>query len=234
MHLFYSTTIQNNQILLDEEESRHAISVLRLKVDDNFQVTDGRGSLYRCKVGEITKKNVVGQILETEKTSVAQSLLHIAIAPTKNTDRLEWFLEKSCEFGIGKITPIICERSERKDVRIDRLNKVLVAAMKQSLHLWLPDLREPLPLKKLLAESGSVEKYIAHCVPGNKQQFFDAVSPTQPTLILIGPEGDFSPNEIQLAIEQKFKPVSLGNSRLRTETAGIAAAHIFAIRSEKK
>lgn len=216
--------------MLSEEEAAHASRVLRLKENDVFHATDGLGNFFKCRITLIGKKEIMSEIVETVRGTDVQSQLHIAIAPTKNIDRFEWFLEKATEFGIGEITPIICERSERKEVRIDRLEKIIFSAMKQSLKTHLPKLHEAVRLKDFLPQTEASNKFIAHCIEDEKKELFSLLNSGEKTVVLIGPEGDFSPNEIQLSRSAGYVPVSLGNSRLRTETAGVAVAHMFALK----
>jgi 16S rRNA (uracil1498-N3)-methyltransferase len=230
MQLFYSSQISGNHLVLSEEEASHASRVLRLKENDEFHATDGKGHIFKCRITLLGKKEIMSEIVETAMGADTASKLHIAIAPTKNIDRLEWFLEKATEFGIGEITPIICDRSERKEVRIDRLEKIIFSAMKQSLKTYLPQLNEALRFKEFLTKAQSENKFIAHCLEDEKKELFSLSNPEVNTLVLIGPEGDFSPNEIQLALSSGFLPVSLGKSRLRTETAGVAVAHMFSLK----
>jgi len=201
------------------------MKVLRLVVGDMVHLIDGRGGLYEAEIINESKRNVTLHVLKT--TSEYQKRnhrLHIAVAPTKNIDRLEWFLEKATEIGIDEITPLICDRSERKVVKEDRLNKVITSAVKQSLQAYHPQLNDAVNYKEFIAKHSADNKMIAHCIEGEPRQFIsDVISAGQSCLILIGPEGDFSPNEIQQALQNNFKPLTLGNTRLRTETAALAA-----------
>jgi len=225
MHVFYTPDINSAEYMLNEEESRHCMKVLRLVVGDMVHLIDGRGGLYEAEIINESKRNVTLHVLKT--TSEYQKRnhrLHIAVAPTKNIDRLEWFLEKATEIGIDEITPLICDRSERKVVKEDRLNKVITSAVKQSLQAYHPQLNDAVNYKEFIAKHSADNKMIAHCIDGEPRQFIsDVISAGQSCLILIGPEGDFSPNEIQQALQNNFKPLTLGNTRLRTETAALAA-----------
>ena len=225
MHVFYTPDISSNTYTLNEEESRHCAKVLRLMKGDHVALIDGKGGLYDAEIVGETKKNINLLILKsTREYQKRNHHLHIAIAPTKNIDRLEWFLEKATEIGIDEITPIICERSERKIVKEDRLNKVITSAVKQSLQAYHPVLNDAISFKSFISSTTATHKLIAHCVDGEPRKYIGEVSsPGQDYLILIGPEGDFSPNEIELALRNDFKPLTLGNTRLRTETAGLAA-----------
>lgn len=226
MQLFYAPNIQRTDYYFSETESKHAIRVLRLSKGDGIQLIDGKGNFYeaqiidahpkKCRI-EITKK-----IPEFGKRN---HFLHLAVAPTKNNDRFEWFLEKATEIGIDEITPILCDHSERKSIKNERLEKVIISAMKQSLNSYLPKLNPLTPLNNLLNSEFDGKRFIAHCYEQDKRQLKDELAESLSNMILIGPEGDFSEEEVNLAIEKKFVPVSLGNSRLRTETAAIVACH---------
>jgi len=225
MHLFYTPDINSNTYTLSEEESNHCNKVLRLKQGDTVHLIDGVGGLYTAEIAEVSKKavrlSVVGKQSEYGKRN---HYLHIAIAPTKNIDRLEWFLEKATEIGIDEITPIICERSERKIVKEERLEKVITSAVKQSLTAYHPKLNRAIALKDFLQNVNAAHKLIAHCIDDEaRKSIKEEIVPHQEYLILIGPEGDFTPKEIELALQSGYKPVTLGNTRLRTETAGLAA-----------
>ncbi|MDA9563948.1 16S rRNA (uracil(1498)-N(3))-methyltransferase [Flavobacteriales bacterium] len=225
MQLFYCPDISKGDSFLPSEESRHAIKVLRKKAGDSLSVVDGIGGLYTVRITEANHKKCCFVILEHFKNYNPLSYrLHIAIAPTKNNDRLEWFLEKSTEIGITEITPILCDHSERKIIKAERLEKVLISAMKQSGQATVPRLNPLCKLKDLQDLNSSV-KYIAHCEnekQGHLKKLYEA---RKSSLILIGPEGDFSANEIDFALKQGYKPISLGNNRLRTETAGIVVCN---------
>ncbi len=228
MHLFYTPDIdtQASHYQLSEEESKHAVRVLRLAVGDTVQLIDGSGGMYEAEIIDAHPKRCTLQILsrtfEFQKPSYH---LHIAVAPTKNIDRIEWFLEKATEIGIQEITPLISEHSERKEVKVDRLNKVVVSAMKQSLKAYMPQINEAINFDKFLAQQKDSDslKAIAHCVDDEKKYLNQAFPKNQSYLILIGPEGDFSQKEIQQALAAGFHPISLGEARLRTETAALYA-----------
>lgn len=237
MQLFYNPDITGDQkyVTFDKEESRHIIRVLRKKEGDLIYITNGKNELLVSKITNANDKKCQVEVVSvTKNENPIKYHLHIAIAPTKNSQRLEWFLEKATEIGISEITPILCERSERKTIKHERLEKVLISAMKQSLKYQLPKLNNLTPLKEFLQKDLQKNKYIAHCIEeekGSLKQHLEAVcnKETHPEiLIVIGPEGDFTLKEIQMAVENNFKPVSLGNSRLRTETAGIVATHSVA------
>ena len=229
MQLFYLENPEN-EITLSAEESKHAIKVLRKKKGDMLNFTDGKGNLFSTEITIADSKKTRVRIVESEpKPKQHNYHLHIAIAPTKNMDRFEWFLEKATEIGIDEITPIICSHSERKVIKTERGNRILLSAMKQSLKYHLPKLNEAISLTDFLKSNIDGTKYIAHCEDGEKNEL-KTLNKTEKTLILIGPEGDFNQKEIDLALQNQFKAVSLGTSRLRTETAGIIAAHTINIK----
>lgn len=221
--LFYTPHIENGLARLDEEESRHLLTVLRRQVGDPLQLTDGKGTFYDAEIAETGKKYAVARILKTHPTPEPPARLHIAIAPTKQIERLEWFLEKATEIGIQEITPLLCRRSERTVIRHDRLEKIVVSAMKQSLQSRLPRLNALTPFKQCVQQASERQRFIAWCpempLPPLKTQLQGTVD----TLILIGPEGDFAPEEVALAENSGFSGVNLGPTRLRTETAGLVA-----------
>ena len=225
MHVFYTPDINSSEYSLNEEESKHCLKVLRLGLGDVVHLIDGRGGFYEAEIIGEGKRNV--QLRVTQSTQEYQKRnhhLHIAVAPTKNIDRLEWFLEKATEIGIDEITPLICERSERKIIKEDRLNKVITSAVKQSLQAYHPLLNPQIAFTDFLKKECDSIKMIAHCIDEETRQYINQVAtPHQRYLILIGPEGDFSPKEIELALQSGFKPLTLGNTRLRTETAALAA-----------
>lgn len=228
MQLFFTPDLNPSleNFILSEEESKHAIRVLRMDTGDRLHLIDGRGGLYEAQIIDPHPKRTVLTILTVEEEFQRSKYhLHIAVGPTKNIDRIEWFLEKATEVGIQEITPVICEHSERKEVKLDRLNKVVVAAMKQSLKAYLPKLNPAVSLKQFLRDipTEGVQKAIAHCVDAEKKYLNQVLEPSQHYIILIGPEGDFSEEEIDLALQMGFHPISLGEARLRTETAALAA-----------
>jgi len=236
MQLFYNPHISINlkEFTFDKEESRHIIRVLRKKEGDELQITNGNGLLFFVLITVANDKKCVVKINKfIEKQKPWNYHLHIAIAPTKINDRFEWFLEKATEIGIDEITPIICENSERKVVKLERLKKVIVSAMKQSLKFQLPKLNEPKSFNEIIeTETIDTLKLIAHCEDTNKSKLKDLIKRDQSILLLIGPEGDFSSREINKALQHKFIPLSLGESRLRTETAGIVACNTISIINE--
>jgi 16S rRNA (uracil1498-N3)-methyltransferase len=235
MQLFFTKNIRNNIAELSEDEARHAVQVLRRKVGDVLHFTDGLGNLYTGKIVETGKKSCLVAIENTvENYSTHPYHLHVAIAPTKNMDRFEWFLEKTTEIGIDEITPLICQRSERTVVKTERLNGVLLSAMKQSLKTQLPKLNEAIGFQQFMKrDTSNYQKFIAHCVDdAEKTPLSKMYQKGQNTVLLIGPEGDFSDAEISLALAQGFQAASLGNSRLRTETAGVVGCHTVSLLNE--
>lgn len=225
MHVFYTPDIHTADYTLNEEESRHCSKVLRLTIGDRVSLIDGRGGLYEAEIVSESKKNVLLKVVSTiNEYQKRNHHLHIAVAPTKNIDRLEWFLEKATEIGIDEVTPVICERSERKVVKEDRLFKVITSAVKQSLQAYHPVLNEAISLTQFLKQEHQGTKMMAHCIDGEPRAYIsETIRPHERYLILIGPEGDFTPKEIELALQSGFKPLTLGNTRLRTETAALAA-----------
>jgi 16S rRNA (uracil1498-N3)-methyltransferase len=233
MQLFYVQGITRNEIVLDETESKHAIRVLRLNAGDKVQVVDGVGGFYTAEITEPHPKKCKLVIISAQKEFDKRLFrLHIAIAPTKNANRFEWFLEKATEIGIDEITPLLCERSERKTVKPDRLEKILVSAMKQSVKSWLPKLNPSISLNEFLQVNEGSQKFIAHCNEGKKVHLKEEIKKGENVTLLIGPEGDFSPEEVEKARSAGFREISLGPSRLRTETAGIVACHIVNLVNE--
>ena len=234
MQLFYNSDIseQNNTFTFPKDESRHIVKVLRKKVGDTLYITNGKGFLFTAKITIADQKNCVVSIENSEFKKPTDYQLHLAVAPTKMNDRYEWFLEKATEIGITSITPIFCDHSERKNVKLDRFEKILQSAMKQSLHLYLPTLNQPMSFKDYINQDFSGDLFIAHCEETDKKSLKNEIKPNTEITILIGPEGDFSVNEIETAIKNKFIPVTLGNTRLRTETAAIVACHSVAFINE--
>jgi len=226
MQLFYTPDIDiaSSSWALSEEESKHCIRVLRLQNGDQIDLIDGKGNFYKAAIADAHPKRTLLKILSVEQdTNKRNHFLHIAVAPTKNIERLEWFLEKATEIGIDEISLIICQRSERKDVKTDRLNKIITSAIKQSIKAWHPVLNEPVAFSKLVSTQFEGQKFIAHCEPGQKFDLKEEVKPNGKYLVLIGPEGDFAPKEIEDAQKNGFKAITLGKSRLRTETAALEA-----------
>ncbi|WP_457615817.1 16S rRNA (uracil(1498)-N(3))-methyltransferase [Lutibacter sp.] len=236
MQLFYNPEItsKTTQITFDKIESKHIVRVLRKKEGDTVYITNGQGQLFLSKIAVASDKKCLVNINTVKNNAKPWPYyLHIAIAPTKLNDRFEWFLEKATEIGIDEITPIICDHSERKIVKMERMKKIIHAAAKQSLKFHFPKINEPISFKSFIQNDATVEqKFIAHCEDTSKKTLKSVLQPHKKTLILIGPEGDFSLKEIQQSLEHNFIPVSLGESRLRTETAGVVAVHSVAFINE--
>lgn len=224
MHIFYTPDITSNTYTLNEEESKHCVRVLRLTVGAVVNLVDGKGGFYTAEITSDNPKKVALSILKVETEFHKRNhYLHIAVAPTKNIDRIEWFLEKATELGIDEITPIITDRSERRIVKEDRLNKVITSAVKQSIKAYHPKLNDAISFDAFLKQPFEGEKLMAHCIDeGEKRYISQLVAPHQKYLILIGPEGDFTPEEVNLALNKGFKALTLGDNRLRTETAALA------------
>ncbi|MDR2147461.1 MAG: 16S rRNA (uracil(1498)-N(3))-methyltransferase [Tannerella sp.] len=222
-NLFYAPEISQNPVL-PEEESSHCARVLRLKKGDAITVTDGKGYFYKAVLQGVNSKQCPLQIIRTEySTPDFTENIHIAVAPTKNIDRMEWFVEKATEVGISQITFMRCQHSERKEVNLSRIRKIAVSAMKQSQKAILPEINEIIDFKQFINQNFNGTKMIAHCENTDRQPIKTVYSKHTDTIILIGPEGDFTSEEIQIAINHGFIPITLGNSRLRTETAALTA-----------
>jgi 16S rRNA (uracil1498-N3)-methyltransferase len=227
MQLFYSSEIKTDMpfFVFSKEESKHIIKVLRKKNDEILFVTNGLGVLFKTKISLASDSRCTVTIIGFDYFKKQNYHLHLAVAPTKMNDRFEWFLEKATEIGVHEITPIICDNSERKVVKVERFDKIILAAMKQSNQYFLPKLNPQISVKEFIKEKRNGQKYIAHCANGTKTELKELVKPDGIITILIGPEGDFSPKEIALASENKYIGVTLGNTRLRTETAALVACH---------
>ena len=225
MHLFYSSNISDNTITLDNEESKHLAKVLRLEMGENVHVIDGKGTRYLCSILVAHQKATQLTILEKEVVNETYGI-EIAAAPTKNLNRWEWFLEKSTEIGIDAIHPIVSFHSERKVLKKDRQERILVSAMKQSYKTKLPQLSELEKFKQFITKEFDGRKFICHCYDElQKKSLNESYKKGEKALLLIVPEGDFSKQEVELAIKEGFEPIGLGESRLRTETAAIVACH---------
>jgi 16S rRNA (uracil1498-N3)-methyltransferase len=224
MHLFYTPDISADFYTLSEEESKHCIKVLRLQPSDLVYLLDGRGGFYTAEIFTPHPKKTLLKILSHEKEFGKRNhYLHIAVAPTKNLDRIEWFLEKATEIGIDEITPVICERSERKEVKTDRLNRIITSAVKQSIKAYHPKLNEPVRFKDFITAGFEGQKFMAHCLDQKKSFLAENLEKHSSYQVLIGPEGDFTSGEVEQALQAAYTPVTLGDSRLRTETAALAA-----------
>lgn len=235
MQLFYNSDISANdkQFTFDKTESRHIVKVLRKKDGDILHITNGKNQLFTVKIILANDKKCLVEIINSEtKRKPWNYYLHIAIAPTKNNDRLEWFLEKVTEIGIDEITPIICDNSERKVLKTERLQKIVQSAMKQSLKFNIPKLNEAIKFSEFIKHNTKGDLFIAHCEEADKKSLAKELKPNTSSTIMIGPEGDFSSKEIEIALANNFIPVTLGESRLRTETAGVVVTQTAALINE--
>jgi 16S rRNA (uracil1498-N3)-methyltransferase len=226
MQLFYNQELSasSKQITFDKIESKHIVRVLRKKENDILKITNGKGYLFDAKISFASDKKCTADIISiTKKNKPWNYYLHIAIAPTKNNDRIEWFLEKATEIGIDEITPLICSNSERRVVKIKRFEKIIQSAMKQSLKYTLPKINAPKKFDDFINQNLEGTICIAHCEKQEKKSLKSIVKPSEKVTILIGPEGDFSSEEIKKALFKNYIPLSLGNRRLRTETAALVA-----------
>ena len=247
MYLFYCPDILTKQIL-PEEESQHCIQVLRTTAGKHIMLTDGQGTIYEAEVTEPHRKHCAFRIVREEHpTPLHEGHVHIAIAPTKHMDRLEWMIEKCTEMGVDEITPVLCRFSERKTLNMERIEKIMVSAAKQSLKATFPTLHPLTPLQDFIAATQADDKLIAHCMSddaenadiqhnyaasADKNALQHCIRRGKSVVILIGPEGDFSPEEVRQALDHGWRPVSLGKARLRTETAGIVACHTALLLNE--
>lgn len=231
MHYFYSKNINDTTIELSKEEAHHASRVLRLNVGDEVGVFNGEGSIFNCHISALSKNACSLSIVNEIKSSNSRSGLTILIAPTKSSDRFEWFLEKATEIGVGVIVPILTDHSERRKIRIDRLEKVIISAMKQSMNPFLPELRPLQTFSDVVDEFLDSDRFISHCEDSKKGDLNELINGEVKTVIMIGPEGDFSPTEIKKANDMGWKEVSLGDQRFRTETAGIVAVLMYSLKN---
>ena len=234
MQLFYNPNISENTdlVVFDKEESKHIVKVLRKSTGDVLEITNGEGWFFKASITLANIKNCQATIIEKEKKPKRDYHIHLAVAPTKLNDRFEWFLEKCTELGINEITPILCDHSERKVIKHERYNKIIQSAMKQSLQSYLPKLNQLTPYTSFLNNNMNSQKFIAHCVDSKKLSLKNELKTKQDVVILIGPEGDFSVKEIEMALNNNFIPVTLGETRLRTETAAIVACHSVVFKNE--
>lgn len=234
MQLFYNKDIASNDKIFsfDKEESKHIVKVLRKREGDIIHITNGHGYLFISEIIFASDKKCDIKIISEDFFAPTPYSLHMAVAPTKMNERYEWFVEKATEIGVHEITPIICEHSERKIFKTDRFEKIIQSAMKQSLHYYIPKLNEPLSFNEFINSHNNDKLYIAHCEETDKKSLKKELQPNGNYTILIGPEGDFSEKEIQSALQKKYIPVSLGNTRLRTETAAIVACQSAAFINE--
>jgi 16S rRNA (uracil1498-N3)-methyltransferase len=234
MQLFYNPDINENttQFTFPKEESKHIVKVLRKSTGDDLHITNGKGWLFTAKISIPNINKCVANIVSKTLQKNHNYKLHLAVAPTKMNDRYEWFLEKATEIGIDSITPIICDHSERKFIKTDRFERILQSAMKQSLHCFLPKLNEAVVFNDFIKQDFSGNLFIAHCEETDRKSLKHLLKPKTDITILIGPEGDFSVKEIKEALENNFIPLTLGETRLRTETAAIVACHSVAFINE--
>lgn len=236
MQLFFNPDISEKDELVTfpRDESRHIVKVLRKNNGDILNITNGKGMIFSAEIVEADIKKCVVKILSSENEPAPPYYLHMIVAPTKMNDRYEWFLEKAMEIGVHEITPIICDHSERKVVKLERYERVLLSAMKQSLHARFPKLNEPTSFKDFIQKELKGSKLIAHCEDVMKKPYLQKkVHPWETVNIMIGPEGDFSKDEIKSALEHGWEQISLGESRLRTETAAIIACHTVALKNQE-
>lgn len=229
---FYKSDVDLSatDVVLDEASSKHVVQVLRMQNGEQLQLTNGSGNLFTTEITDDNRKRCAVKIINATSQQQPACKITIAISPVKNTTRFEWFLEKATEIGVTEIIPLICERTEKTAFKADRLKSIQVSAMLQSQQCWLPLLHEPTKFKQLVESSAQQQKFIAHCVDGAKRNLTDLNNEVlSAKIILIGPEGDFTSGEIELAMQHHFSAVSLGNTRLRTETAGVVAATLLCL-----
>lgn len=233
MHVFYTPDIAVSPEL-PEEEAGHCLRVLRLGIGDEVMLTDGKGYFYKAVISAATGKRCQVKVVETiRQEAFWNGYLHLAMAPTKNMDRIEWFAEKATEIGFDELTFLNCRFSERKVIKTERVEKIVVSAVKQSLKASKPIVNEMIDFNKFVQKEFGGQKFIAHCYEGEKPLLKDVLVPGEDALVLIGPEGDFSPEEVKKAEEAGFRAISLGKSRLRTETAALVAVHIMNLFNQK-
>ncbi|MFA8451489.1 MAG: 16S rRNA (uracil(1498)-N(3))-methyltransferase [Bacteroidales bacterium] len=227
MLLFYTPDITGDFYTLNEEESKHCFRVLRLREGDDICLTDGRGTLFYARITEAHPKHCSVEVVDRKTDYEKRNyLISIAVAPTKSNDRMEWFLEKATEIGVDNIYPVLCKHSERKQIKLERFNKVVTSAVKQSLKAYHPNISELERFEDFVSRDFSGDKFIAYCDDWVERKSLKSVyKPGNDAVILIGPEGDFRREEVEIAMEKGFIPVTLGNSRLRTETAAVVACH---------
>jgi 16S rRNA (uracil1498-N3)-methyltransferase len=229
---FYTEPISpsDNIIVLNEENSKHIVQVLRMQNGKQIKLTDGFGNIFLAEITDAHKKKCTVKIVERSKQESPVNKVCIAVSPVKNNSRLEWFLEKATEIGVSEIVLLMCERTEKQNIRMDRMKGILISAMLQSQQAWLPILAEPKKYKEYIKSVESSNKFIAHCVENKKTSLKEITNQSiNQSTILIGPEGDFTPQEIALALENNFTPVALGDTRLRTETAALVAATLLCV-----
>lgn len=217
--------VSDTLLVLDEATSKHIVQVLRMQNGEKLQLTNGKGDLFTAEINDNNRKRCAVKVITTNNEQRTSNNVTIAISLIKNSSRFEWFLEKATEIGVTEIIPLICERTEKSAFKVDRLKSILVSAMLQSQQSWLPVLHEPVKFKQLVESSAQQQKFIAHCIDGSKRNLADLNNEALSSkIILIGPEGDFTSEEIELALQNRFSAVALGETRLRTETAAVTAA----------
>lgn len=227
---FYITSYDGSgQIELDENNSRHMVAVLRMKEAEQVQLTDGKGLLLTASIQSAHKKKAVLAVTDRRLYAPSAPRVTIAISPIKNSSRFEWFLEKASEIGVSAIVPLLCQRTEKQQFRYDRMQQILISALLQSQQAWMPLLHQSTPFASFVETPGTGRKWIAHCMDAHRQSLRGVASAEHDQILLIGPEGDFSPAEVDLAVAQGFQPVLLGATRLRTETAGIVGASLLRV-----
>jgi 16S rRNA (uracil1498-N3)-methyltransferase len=230
---FYIDTVSADTLVLNEETSKHIVQVLRMQNGEQLQLTDGKGNLFLAEITDNNRKRCAVTIKQTNNNQPAAANVCIAISLLKNANRFEWFLEKATEIGVSEIIPLICDRTEKTAFKYERMNGILISAMLQSQQIFLPVLHEPVKFGRFISKQfDNTSKLIAHCEDEtNKVQLHHQINKSSNQLILIGPEGDFTKQEIELALQNNFTPVSLGETRLRTETAGVVSATLLSILS---
>lgn len=224
---FFVESIAAASVQLDEDTSKHIIGVLRMQKGEEVLLTNGRGQKARAQIVDDNRKRCVVRVQTAETEEERTPGVSVAISITKNASRFEWFLEKATEIGVNEIIPLICARTEKEKFRYDRMKGILVSALLQSQQAWLPVLHEPTAFEDTVKKATAEKKFIAHCLPEQKDQLATVLRPSASSLILIGPEGDFTQQEIDLALQHGFRAVALSETRLRTETAGLVAATLL-------
>jgi len=232
MNIFYSNNINNNFIELSEDESHHCTKVMRKKKGDLVVVLDGKGSKYKASIIEADKRNVLLEVKDVNKTAENMAGLHLIISPTKSHDRIDWLVEKATEIGVKSISFINCVRTERKKINLDRIKRISISAIKQSGQLYAPEINNILSYKDIISDISDEQRFIAYLEEENKKHLSSLYDKSKDCCILIGPEGDFTADEINLAKEKGFHPITLGGSTLRTETAGVFVVSLVSILSE--
>jgi len=235
MQVFYDSeiNIKTDFFSFGREESKHIVRVLRKKENDKINLINGKGFLFECKIVSASEKKCAVQLMSYQFFEPFNYSLHLAVAPTKNNNRYEWFLEKATEIGIHQITPILCDHSERKNIKTERFEKIVLSATKQSLQYYIPIINKPIRFSDFIKENVDGQLYIAHCQAFEKKNLAQEILLKGKITILIGPEGDFSTQEIETAISAGYKSISLGNNRLRTETAALYTTNLVAIKQEQ-